>query len=83
MAIRNSTGDRLARAVVRRNRNVSARQRTRAALRAARNWLSAPANLPRVLGVVLILASVLIPTGIKGDPGHSLNRLPFSGVCHG
>ena len=83
MAIRNSTGDGLARAVSRWNRNNSARRRVWAALRAARIWLRAPANLPRALGIVLILACVLIPTGIKGDPGHPLNRVLFSGVRHG
>ena len=83
MATRNSTGDRLARAFSRQNRSIPARQRTRAALKAASSWLSAPANLPRVLGVVLILACVLIPTGIKGDPGHPLRRVLFPGVCHG
>jgi len=83
MATGNSTGKSWARVFVRLNRYLtSARQRMRAAPQATANWLADRNNLPYILGAVLALAAVFIPTEIRADAGHPLHRL-FAEVRHG
>ena len=82
MATGNSTGKRWARVFVRLNRYLTtARHRMRAAPQATADWLASRNNLPYILGAILALAAVLIPTEIRADAGHPLHRL-FAEVGH-
>jgi len=75
MATRNSTGDRLARAVSRlNNRSHLALYQTGFILKTANRWLSAERRLYPTFAVLSLLALVLGLPAIKADPRHPINR---------
>lgn len=75
MATRNSTGDRLARAVSRlKNRSILALYQTQAAAKSANHWLSAERRLYPTFAVLSLMALALALPAIKGDPCHPINR---------
>lgn len=85
MATRNSTGDRLARAVSRlNNRTHLALYQTGFRLKTAICWLSAERNLYLTFAVLSLLALALALPAIKADPCHPINRAVSSaGVIRG
>ena len=85
MATRNSTGDRLARAVSRlNNRTHLALDRTGFHLKSANHWLSAERRLYPTFAVLSLLALALALPAIKADPQHPINRTVSSaGVARG
>ncbi|WP_155944693.1 hypothetical protein [Pseudoxanthomonas sp. Root630] len=85
MATRNSTGDRLARAVSRlKNRSILALYQTQVAIKSANHWLSAERRLYPTFAVLSLLALVLALPAIKADPCHPINRdLSAVGVIRG
>lgn len=85
MATRNSTGDRLARAVSRlKNRSILALYQTQAAAKSANHWLSAERRLYPTFAVLSLLAVALAMPAIKADPQHPVNRAVSSaGVIRG
>ena len=75
MATRNSTGDRLARAVSRlNNRTHLALYQTGFLLKTATHWLSAERRLYPTFAVLSLLALVLALPTIKADLHHPINR---------
>ena len=75
MATRNSTGDRLARAVSRLNNHLHlALYQTGFHLKTANRWLSVERRLSATFAVLSLLALVLALPAIKADPCHPINR---------
>lgn len=85
MATRNSTGDRLARAVSRlNNRTHLALYQTGFILKTATRWLSAERRLYPTFAVLSLLALALALPAIKADPRHPINRdVSAMGVIRG
>lgn len=85
MATRNSTGDRLARAVSRlKNRSILALYQTQAAAKSATRWLSAERRLYPTFAVLSLMALALALPAVKADPQHPINRTVSSaGVIRG
>lgn len=85
MATRNSTGDRLARAVSRLNNCTHlALYQTGFLLKTANHWLSAERNLYLTFAVRSFLAYALALPAIKADLFHPSNRsAPVAGVIRG
>lgn len=85
MATRNSTGDRLARAVSRlKNRSILALYQTQATIKSANHWLSAEHRAYPTFAVLSLLALALALPAIKADPCHPINRdMSAAGVIRG
>lgn len=85
MATRNSTGDRLARAVSRlKNRSILALYQTQVAIKSANHWLSAERRLYPTFAVLSLLALALALPAVKAGPQHPINRTVSSaGVIRG